>query len=293
MTMTDLLLLRHLATLARALRDGILGTALPVLLAAGALPACTEFADEDDIGPQNAELPNTPGGGGSQAALAPEWACLNGEPTAPDDALGNTTVTYTMLIVDTVTREPPPGLVVSACSPLDIECAVPMVDNIRPDTDGRVRARVPVNFSGFFQVRSDSTVPAMLFMDGALVRDTEAPIMLVIGQGPFLALTQSQGVAVDPQMGHLLLRAFDCNLSFAAGIRFTNDRGGQPFAFVDTLPVIGQTVTDAQGTAGFINVLPGLAIVESIRTADNVLTRTASGRVRAGWFTYVDLAASP
>jgi hypothetical protein len=288
MTKSDLPVLRHLATLSRALR-----LAAPVLLASSALPACTEFADEDDIGPQNAELPNSPGGGGSQAALAPEWACLDGEPTAPNDALGNTNVTYTMLVVDTVTREPPPGLTVSACSPLDIECAVPMVNDVRPDADGRVRVRVPVNFAGFFQVQSDQTVPAMLFVDGAIVEDTEAPIMLVIGQGPFLALTQSQGVAVDPQMGHLLLRAFDCNLSFAPGIRFTNDRGGQPFAFVDSLPVIGQTVTDAQGTAGFINVLPGLAIVESHRVADNLLTRTASGRVRAGWFTYVDLGASP
>lgn len=287
MTMSDLPLLRH-PTLALALR-----AALPVLLAAGGLPACTQFADEDDIGTQNAELPSTPGGAGASGTPPPQWACLDGAPTAPDDALGNTTVTYTMLIVDTVSREPPPGLVVSACSPLDIECAMPMVENLRPDADGRVRARVPVNFAGFFQVQSDQTVPAMLFMDGALVEDTEAPIMLLIGQGPFLALTQSQGVAVDPQMGHLLLRAFDCNLSFAPGIRFTNDRGGQPFAFVDTLPVIGQTVTDAQGTAGFINVLPGLAIVESVRANDNVLTRTASGRVRPGWFTYVDLAASP
>lgn len=301
--MSHLSLLRHLglasslaAPLAPRLAWRGLRAAYPLLLAAAALPACTEFADEDDLAPQNAELSNNPvgGGGGSAAApLSPEWACLDGVAAAPNDALGNTTVTYTMLIVDTVSRATPPGLVVSACSPLDIECAAPMVDSVRPDADGRVRVRVPVNFAGFFEVLSDQTVPALLFMDGAIVRDTEAPIMLVIGQGPFTALTQSQGVAVDPQMGHLLLRAFDCDREFAAGIRFTNDRGGQPFAFVDTLPVVGQTVTDAQGTAGFINVLPGVAIVESVRASDNLVTRTSSGRVRAGWFTYIDLAASP
>jgi hypothetical protein len=261
-----------------------------VLLAAGCLSACTEFADGDDVAPSSSVLSNVPGEGGAPAELAPEWACLDGQPPPANDEIGSTIVTYTMLIVDTVTRQPPPGLTVRACSPLDIECSVPMLENVQADGDGLVRARVPINFAGFFQVQSDVTVPAMLFVD-AIVEDTEAPIMLVIGAMAFQALSQSQGVAVDPQMGHLLLRAYDCNSSFAPGIRFTNDRGGQPFAFVDTLPIVGQTVTDAQGTAGFINVLPGLAIVESIRVNDNLVTRTASGRIRPGWFTYVDLAA--
>jgi len=286
--MSDLLLLRHLATPSRTLR-----TALPVLLAASALVACTEFADEDDLEPLNAELPNNPSSAGGQAALAPEWACLGGENTAAPAALGNTTVTFSIFIADTVTREPPPGLVVSACSPLDIECTSPMVDGIRPEGDGFIRAEVPQNFAGFFRVTSDQTIPAVLYVDRAIEEDVTAAPMLLIAQGPLQALTSSQGVSIDPQMGHLLLRAFDCNGNPAAGMRFTNEKGGQPFAFVDGLPVVGQTVTDPQGTAGFLNVLPGLAVVQSVRSADSAVTKTASGQVRAGWFTHLVLGAQP
>jgi hypothetical protein len=286
--MSDLLLLRHLATPSRTLR-----TALPVLLAASALVACTEFADEDDLEPLNAELPTNPSSAGGQAALAPEWACLGGENTAAPAALGNTTVTFSIFIADTVTREPPPGLVVSACSPLDIECTSPMVDGIRPEGDGFIRAEVPQNFAGFFRVTSDQTIPAVLYVDRAIEEDVTAAPMLLIAQGPLQALTSSQGVSIDPQMGHLLLRAFDCNGNPAAGMRFTNEKGGQPFAFVDGLPVVGQTVTDPQGTAGFLNVLPGLAVVQSVRSADSAVTKTASGQVRAGWFTHLVLGAQP
>jgi hypothetical protein len=265
-------------------------TGLSALLIASALPACTEFADEDDIATQ-AELPSFPGIGG-QATEAAEWACLD-EPAEAPAALGGATVTFTMFVADTVTRASPPGLVVSACSPLDIECASPMVDNIRPDAEGLIRAQVPRNFAGFFRVVSDQSVPAMLYVDGPVAEDVTAPAMLVIGQAPFQALTQRQGVSIDPQMGHLHLRAFDCTTALAPGMRFSNDRGGQPFAFIDNLPVVGQTVTDVQGTAGFLNVLPGLAVVQSVRSEDGTVTKTASGQVRAGWFTYLMLSAGP
>jgi hypothetical protein len=289
MTTGDLLLFCTWARgLPTTLSTTLSATACLVLSSCGLL-SCTEFADGNDTTLSNAELTNNPA---DNAGEDPRWSCLADEPapSAPQE-LGNSTVTYTIFIADTITRQPPPGLEVSACSPLDIDCSEPMATGIRPDADGSVRARVPRNFSGFFRVLSDNTVPAVLFIDGALVADTSASPMLLIGQTPFLALTQSQGVAIDPQMGHLLLRGYDCDTNPAPGVRFTNDRGGQPFAFVDGLPVVGQTVTDAEGTGGFLNVLPGLAVVQSREVRGEVLLRTASGRVRPGWFTYVDLVA--
>jgi hypothetical protein len=272
--------------------------ALGVLGGAIVSSACTEFEAGSDTLAATMELPINPAQGGSGGSLAGDpsgpWSCLGREPLAsPPLELGSTTVTYSIFIADTVTRQPPPGLEVSACSPLDIECARPMAESVPPDADGLVRMRVPRNFSGFFRVLSDQTVPAVLFIAGAVQADTNAAPMLLIGQGPFQVLTQSQGVAIDPNMGHLLLRAYDCDRAPAAGIRFTNDKGGQPFAFVDGLPVVGQTITDAQGTAGFLNVLPGVAVVQSLQASSpGLLTRTGSGRVRAGWFTYIDLDAA-
>lgn len=287
--MTDRPLLRPLTLLSRAS-----GSGLSVLLALFALPACTEFADEDDIAATMELLPGGGSGGlGMQGQDAPEWACLNGEPAAPPVALGDTTVTFTIFIADTVSRQPPAGLTVSACSPLDVECAAPMVDDIRPESDGMIRAHVPRNFSGFFRIVSDATVPAVLYVDRPVVENVTAAPMLLITPPALQALSSRQNIAIDPQMGHLLLRAFDCNGTPAPDIRFANDKGGQPFAFIASQPVLGQTATDAQGTGGYINVLPGLAVVESVRTVDGMITSTASGQVRAGWFTYLVLGARP
>lgn len=285
--MFDRPLLRPATLMARAFR-----LTSSVLLAASALPACTEFADEDDLA-STMELPNMPDDVGTEGQEPAEWACISDEPAAPPAALGNTSVTFTIFIADTVTREPPPGLTVSACSPLDVECASPMVDNIRPEADGMVRAQVPRNFAGFFRVVSDQTVPAVLYVERPLVESITAAPMLLIGQAAFQALTSRQNVALDPQMGHLLLRAFDCTGTPAPNMRFTNNRGGQPFAFVANQPALGQTVTDAQGTAGFINVLPGQAVVESVRVEDGRITRTSSGQVTPGWLTHLLLGAGP
>lgn len=288
--MIDRPLLSSAALLSRATRP-----ALSALLALGALPACTEFADEDDIASMT-EQPNSPGGLGSfggQGQESPEWACIGGEPEAPPAELGTSTVTFSIFIADTVSRQPPPGLTVAACSPLDVECASPMVDGIRPDENGMIHAQVPQNFAGFFRVVSDQSVPAVLYVDRPVTANITAEPMLVIGDAAFKALTSGQGVTIDEQMGHLLLRAFDCNGVSSPQMRFTNNRGGQPFAFVDGLPVVGETITDAQGTAGFINVLPGLAVVQSQRVSDARVTSTASGQVRAGWFTYLLLTAGP
>jgi hypothetical protein len=256
-----------------------------------ACAACTEFDEGSDSLPAAVVLPNT---SAQEAGGSGQWSCLGTPPSdAPPPTLGNTMVTFSIFIADTITRQPPPGLQVSACSPLDIECVRPMADSVQPDADGMVRVPVPRNFAGFFRVLSEQTVPAVLFPDGAVEGDVTARPMLVIGQLALQALTQSQNIAIDPQMGHLLLRAYDCNRAPAAGIRFSNDRGGQPFAFVDGLPVVGQTVTDPEGTGGFLNVLPGLAVVQSLQAGGGVSTRTASGRVRSGWFTYVDLDPAP
>jgi hypothetical protein len=261
--------------------------ALGVLLVPCALQACTEFADGADTALSVSGSENNP------SPPLGAWECLDGELVAPPpSALGTTDVTFTIYIIDTITRLPPQGLRVAACSPLDIECAEPMTDEAIPDSDGSVRIDVPRNFDGFFTIRSEETVPAVLFIDGALQRDTQAPTMLVIAAKDLVALSQAQRFNIDMTMGTLLLRAYDCDRNEAAGVRFTSDPPGQPFAFVDGLPIVGQTVTDGQGTGGFLNVPPGLVVVQSIINEGSVVTRKASGRVRPGWFTYIDLDPS-
>jgi len=249
-------------------------------------------ADAESGGTVNVET------GGSQNDDASvedvRWSCVDPDAMDPPPTeLGDSNITYSITIADTLTQLPPPGLVVTACNTLDRECVAPVVDDIHPGPDGIVRAEVPINFAGFFRVLSDSTIPAMLYIDRPLVVDTVADAMFLIGELPFAALIEAEGLSVDPSLGHLLLKSFDCESQLAPGVSFTSDRGGTPFAFADGLPTPGETVTDAQGAGGFINVLPGAVIVKSWRADLDTQVGTASGHVRAGWFTYIDLESIP
>ncbi|HVZ33243.1 MAG TPA: hypothetical protein VG963_12505, partial [Polyangiaceae bacterium] len=259
----------------------------PLLAAACCALACTQFKSGSDIGIDSGSFSSSP----ESPAQSSEWSCLaTPRSTAAPLVLGNTNVTYTMFIADTVSRKPPPGLVVSACSPLDIDCMNPVADSVPPGADGFVRLSVPQNFSGFFIVKSSETVNSVLFIDGPITADMTAPPMLVIGEAALQTLTQTQNVNIQMGTGNLLLRAWDCDQMPASGVQFSSDHGGVPFSFVNTLPVVGQTVTDDDGAGGFLNVSPGLAIVKAT-LADGTVTRTSTGRVSANWFTYVDLNA--
>jgi hypothetical protein len=250
--------------------------------------ACTQFKSGSDVGVDSGSFSSSP----ESPAESSQWSCLaTPRSTADPLVLGSTNVTYTMFVADTVSRQPPPGLVVTACSPLDIDCGAPVADSVPPGTDGKVRLSLPQNFSGFFLVTSSETVPARLLIDGPITGDMAAPPMLVIGQAALQTLTQTQNVNIQPGTGNLLLRAWNCDQMPATGVQFSSDHGGVPFSFVSSVPVVGQTVTDDDGAGGFLNVAPGVAIVKASLSADGTVTRTRSGRVSAGWFTYIDLNA--
>src|SRR5262245_18905467 len=92
------------------------------LLALGvctALPACTEVADGEDT--LNADPSQT-----ESNLASSQWSCVGQPRMDPPRLLEPDNVTFTIPIVNTVTRKTPAGLTVSACNSLDIECGTPM-----------------------------------------------------------------------------------------------------------------------------------------------------------------------
>jgi hypothetical protein len=103
------------------------------------------------------------------------------------------------------------------------------------------------------------------------------------------ALAMQVGVTLEPELGHLLIRVFDCEGAPASGVQLSNDRGGEPFSFVSGLPSTGADVTTADGLGGFINVPPVLVVLQGVEVDDKRVISTPSVSVRSQWFTYGDV----
>jgi hypothetical protein len=260
----------------------LLGGSVVVVAALG----CTEFEPGDDI---------AQGGTTSSGPISAEgdWDCLPDRVDPPLGALGTRMVRYTLPILNSQTFAPPEGLSVNACLSTDVACATPMATDMRPNADGVVIVPVREKFGGFFTMRSDSTIDSRLFLNGGVEQDTVADPVFLIGRPALAGLAQQAQETIDDTRGQLVVRTYDCSNKLAAGVQVSNDRGGKVYAFVGQLPTPGIDVTDEQGTAGFINVTPGVAVVRGRLAGSNAEIGFNSVPVQAGWFTYVDVRAAP
>lgn len=221
------------------------------------------------------------------APVDARWACLGEAPEPAAMALGVQPV-LTLRVVDIGSGIAPAELTARACQRLDVNCLTPVVSDVALSEDGALHLPVPLTFDGFVELRSPASVPTMYFVNQPMLGDRVESFRLLNYLG-FRALATQGGVLVDPELGHLLIRSFDCEGAPASSVRLSNDKGGEPFSFVAGLPSIGADVTTADGLGGFVNVPPVLVVVEGRQLdADRVISRV-SVSVRAGWFTYGDV----
>jgi hypothetical protein len=253
---------------------------------AGALMGCTELAPGSDTLEQGVGM-SLPDAGPAD----PRWACLD-EPPSGAAARVVPTVELTLVVTDVVMRAVPAGLQGRACAKADVLCETPLTPSVGLGEDGGLHLSVPQRFDGFVELESPSTVSTLYFLDRELMRDsTEA--LTVVTTVALGALAAQGNVVLDPTLGHLLVRTFDCVGAPAAGVRLTTQAVGTPFAFVDGLPNIGRDVTTGDGVGGFVNVPPGFAVVEGYRVDGERPLGAANVVVRAGWFTYGDVEPLP
>lgn len=217
----------------------------------------------------------------------PRWACLDAAPEASAVALGASPV-LTLAAVDIASGAPPEGLTARACRRLDVDCLAPVVSGVTLADDNALHLQVPRGFDGFVELTSPTSVPTMYFVNQPMLVDRVESFRLLnpLGQQ---ALATQVGVTLEPDLGHLLIRVFDCDGAPASGVRLSNDRGGEPFSFVNGLPNTGADVTTADGLGGFINVPPVLIVLQGLKVDDARVISTPSVSVRSQWFTYGDV----
>jgi len=251
-------------------------------LAAGS--ACTELASGSDI------LEAAPGQLGVADAGAkrvdPKWACL-GEADPPSAVALRPSVGLTVAVLDSALLTTPAGLQVRACNRIDVDCMTPALPPIGVSSDGLVHLSLDQGFNGFLEITGPTIVPFLFFVSRPLQTERQETLN-VIGPASLQALAGSGDVMIDPTLGFLLLRAFDCQGELASGVSVSNGAGGLPFNFVDGLPNIGADVTDVNGIVGFVNVPTGAVVAQGLAGAER--TGTVNIVVRGGWFTYGDLS---
>jgi hypothetical protein len=256
------------------------------LAAALAASACTELAPGSDrLG--SVVAGNLPEAG----APDPSWACLDAPPPGAADRVVPS-VELALNVVDTVSGVAPEGLTARACAKIDVTCATPLAGPVTVADDGVLHLPVQRLFDGFVELTSPTSVPTMYFLNRELTRDS-TETLTIISAAALGALAGQGGVALEPTLGHLLIRAFDCLGAPASGVQLFSSVGGLPFAFVDGLPSVGQDVTTASGLGGFVNVPVGLAVLEGRRVEGARNLGQANVVVRSGWFTYGDVEPLP
>jgi hypothetical protein len=259
-------------------------------LALAVATGCTEFKPESDIEDTNtgALLGNgTPPNGVQNDETA--WGCLRSGPPA---VTNRQTVSYTVTIVDSVTNEPPPGLVVQACDDVDIMCARPVSPRTGVSADGRVRLSLSPGFDGYFQVTSDTNLPTLLYPDGILRDDQDGILLELVDEMTAVLLARGAGVELDADSGLVLARAFNCQGQLSSGVMLQNDTGGSAFAFIDGLPIEGP-VTGGEGLVVFTNVPAGYTVIEGTIADSNTPMGTTTVESRPGWLIYADVRPPP
>ncbi len=255
----------------------LLGAAL---LLAPATVACTNYEPASDSLPVD-----------TVSELGPEWSCLNravAPPSVPTFSGTVPRVVFSIQVVDLSTGQIYPDAQVRACGLADINCDAPVTDVLSVDAEGWVDVPLFQSFTGFLEITSPDMVPYLFYLTEPLAPSStiEYPLAVVslVSLGPLVQL-----VGVDPQAGTgvIAVRVFNCTGDTASGASLTTQTPGVPWYFVDGLPTGMGSETGAEGIAGYVNVPPGLAVVD-VRAPNG--TRVASSQslvVRAGWLSAV------
>jgi hypothetical protein len=242
---------------------------------------CTDYEPASDVLPE-----------GTISELGPEWSCLNrtAAPSSVPTFSGTVPrVVFSIQVVDLSTGNIYPDAQVRACGLADINCDDPVTDVLSVDAEGWVDVPLFQNFTGYLEIQSPDLVPYLFYLTEPLAPTStiEYPLAVVslAALGP---LAQLVGVdSLQASKGVIATRVFNCTGDTATGASLTTEGDGVPWYFLDGLPTGMGSETGAQGLAGYVNVSPGLAVVEARAPDGTTIAGPQSLVVRAGWLSAV------
>lgn len=257
--------------------------------------ACTEFEPgTDELGPEMVTQQQFPAPGPGR-----DWSCLSAAEPPPmllRDPAGERLV-QSLQILNLATGQVIPNVSVRACSQRDVECTTPLTENIPLDAQGWVDVPLFEGFDGFLEVTGESLMPTVLFYADPLAPGSEVdhtPLALVeLALLP--ALSGATGTPQELTRGLVVLRSFDCRGDAAPGVTFSIDKPGVPWYFVGGLPSSTAVATAPEsGLGGFINVEPGIAVVNAALPGSPLpIAAAKSVLVRPGWMTAMRFLPQP
>lgn len=229
--------------------------------------------------------------GDEATPLGKDWSCLQVQrPPSPLVTIpaGASRLVQSLQVLSLANGEVPPNVRVRACPARDVDCANPLTDNISVDLRGWVDLPLYEGFDGFLEITGETVVSTLLFYSDPLRPNGQVdktPLGLV-EKDLLPGLSGATGTQQDPALGLVYLRAFDCQGVAAPGVTFSIDRPGWRWYFVGALPSASAEETADTGLGGFINVAPGVAVVDARLPSENLAIATPkSVLVRANWMT--------
>jgi hypothetical protein len=234
---------------------------------------------------------------GDGGPVEPDWTCV-GSVVVPTPT--ETSVEFTGTIVDYMTDSPLEGATVNVCAHDDLACATPL-DTTTTDAAGQGTVTVPLGttgFAGFFDVQRADYLPMLRWIYPPMAEPPAVgagvqPMMSTATVGMMAALL---GTTIDSARGELVVTALDCALLRAAGVSGevdTADGSTMSFYIAGSLPSATATETDGSGTAGWINLPAGPAVITLRRVDTGATVAQATIGIRAGAASAIVLSPTP
>jgi hypothetical protein len=250
---------------------------------------------------------------GVDAAVDPRWSCIgnNPVPTPPPQ------ITLSVTLTDFFLNMPVRSVRVIACpNSADPTCALPIQQPQTPDANGVVRFTIDTShgpFTGYVIIdpllsdggvadldASDDAdksviwksfyVPSRVYYINRTSDTKDQDFLLTFGEAKVFEDIFTQ--LAESNRGFIFGTAIDCNGQPAAGVSASldvTDAGILQFYLQNGAPSLTLTSTDATGTAGFVNVLPGARTVSMRFASTQQPIGSANIYVLASTISYVEV----
>jgi hypothetical protein len=178
---------------------------------------------------------------------------------------------------------------VQACQQLDLDCKDPVAGPFDVAAGTLHDFPVPHGFSGFFQIESERSLPALYFVPRPVVTDTIGWSPTVISQEVLAQLAAAAGASLDPQSGVVIASVRDCDgMPVEGAVVTASEQRAIRYYIVNNLPVLTATETSAQGAVGFANAPATTIALQGVSKSGRTLA-PVSIRVQAGSLSLVEL----